>query len=159
MAASSDCRRCCPTSSQSLVLGKTPLPAQPSVSLSVNPCWQMQGMFQPRALDGAFLFPCLFSLTETAAPALPARPQGPGLSQGMLRWLSELTSTSVGVCISSPVSGEALLLPNLPDNQPTLLSLALLSAPAPSAAEENKLSSSVHSHGAVSPDSSGQHGH
>lgn len=108
MAASSDCRRCCPTSSESLVLGKTPLPAQPSVSLSVNPCWQMQGMFQPRALDGAFLYPCLFSLTDTAAPALPAHPQGPGLSQGMLRWLSESWHPQVWECAAPALCQERL---------------------------------------------------
>lgn len=67
---------CCHTSPQSLSLGKTPLLTHSSVSLSGNPSWQMQGMFQPRALDGTLLFPCLFSLTDPTGLALSAHPHG-----------------------------------------------------------------------------------
>lgn len=50
---------------------KPSLLTQMSVSLNGNLWWQMQGMFQPRMLDEAFLLLCLFSVTDTRVLGLP----------------------------------------------------------------------------------------
>lgn len=76
----------CHTTPQSLTLGRNSLLTWMSILLNGNLFRQMQGMFQPRVLDGAFLFPCLYSVTDTRAIGLPNHWTSPGTWPHSVCW-------------------------------------------------------------------------
>lgn len=91
---------CCPTSPQSLSLGKTPWLAWSSILVSGNPCWQMQGMFQPRAFDGTVSFVVCFHWHRYWSSCTPCPSPGAWLVTGHAEVLT--ASTSVAMCSFQP---------------------------------------------------------